>query len=71
MTPPKKPKPGDMVDDVDLWREMQDRYGDYSDGCMGAEAIKKRLQSLDSGDHLRANCARRSRTLPNSVRPRP
>ncbi|MEO2468393.1 DNA-directed RNA polymerase subunit beta', partial [Bifidobacterium longum] len=26
---------------------MQDRYGDYFDGCMGAEAIKKRLQSLD------------------------
>ena len=32
---------------MDLWREMQDRYGDYFDGCMGAEAIKKRLQSLD------------------------
>ena len=43
----KKLKPGDMIDDVDLWREMQDRYGDYFDGCMGAEAIKKRLQSLD------------------------
>ena len=43
----KKLKAGDMVDDVDLWREMQDRYGDYFDGCMGAEAIKKRLQSLD------------------------
>ena len=43
----KKLKPGDMVDDVDLWREMQDRYGDYFEGCMGAEAIKKRLQSLD------------------------
>ena len=43
----KKLKPGDMVDDVDLWREMQDRYEDYFDGCMGAEAVKKRLQSLD------------------------
>ncbi|OZG61271.1 RNA polymerase beta' subunit [Bifidobacterium lemurum] len=43
----KKLAPGDMIDDVDLWREMQDRYGDYFDGCMGAEAIKKRLQSLD------------------------
>lgn len=43
----KKLVPGDMIDDVDLWREMQDRYGDYFDGCMGAEAIKKRLQSLD------------------------
>ena len=40
-------KPGDMEGDVDLWREMEDRYGDYFDGCMGAEAIKKRLQSLD------------------------
>ena len=43
----KKLKPGDIVDDVDLWREMQDRYEDYFDGCMGAEAVKKRLQSLD------------------------
>ena len=43
----KKLKPGDMVDDVDLWREMQDRYGDYFEGCMGAEAIKKRLQDFD------------------------
>ena len=43
----KSLKPGDLEGDVDLWREMQDRYGDYFDGCMGAEAIKKRLQSLD------------------------
>ena len=40
-------KPGDMEGDVDLWREMQDRYGDYFEGCMGAEAIKKRLQDFD------------------------
>ena len=26
---------------------MQDRYEDYFEGCMGAEAVKKRLQSLD------------------------
>ena len=26
---------------------MQDRYGDYFEGCMGAEAIKKRLQDFD------------------------
>ncbi|MBM6699673.1 DNA-directed RNA polymerase subunit beta' [Bifidobacterium pullorum subsp. saeculare] len=43
----KKLKPGDIIDDVDLWREMQDRYEDYFSGSMGAEAIKKRLQSLD------------------------
>ena len=40
-------KPGDMEGDVDLWREMEDRYGDYFEGCMGAEAIKKRLQDFD------------------------
>lgn len=43
----KELKPGDMEGDVDLWREMQDRYGDYFEGCMGAEAIKKRLQDFD------------------------
>ena len=40
-------KPGDMENDVDLWREMEDRYGDYFEGSMGAEAIKKRLQDFD------------------------
>ncbi|RSX51996.1 DNA-directed RNA polymerase subunit beta' [Bifidobacterium callimiconis] len=40
-------KPGDMEGDVDLWREMVDDYGDYFDGCMGAEAIKKRLHDFD------------------------
>lgn len=43
----KKLKAGDIIDDVDLWREMQDRYEDYFEGSMGAEAVKKRLQSLD------------------------
>lgn len=43
----QKLRPGDIIDDVDLWREMQDRYEDYFEGMMGAEAIKKRLQSLD------------------------
>jgi DNA-directed RNA polymerase subunit beta' len=40
-------QPGDMEGDVDLWQEMVDRYGDYFEGCMGAEAIKKRLQDFD------------------------
>ncbi|RSX53422.1 RNA polymerase beta' subunit [Bifidobacterium goeldii] len=43
----KNLKPGDMEGDVDLWREMEDRYGDYFQGCMGAEAIQKRLQDFD------------------------
>ena len=48
---------GDMEGDVDLWREMEDRYGDYFEGCMGAEAIKKRLQDFDlksAAEELRA-----------------
>ncbi|PJM73537.1 DNA-directed RNA polymerase subunit beta' [Bifidobacterium primatium] len=40
-------KPGDMEGDVDLWREMVDDYGDYFEGCMGAEAIKQRLHDFD------------------------
>ena len=28
----KNLKPGDMEGDVDLWREMEDRYGDYFEG---------------------------------------
>ena len=43
----KSLRAGDMEGDVDLWREMEDRYGDYFEGCMGAEAIKKRLQDFD------------------------
>ena len=48
---------GDMEGDVDLWREMEDRYGDYFEGSMGAEAIKKRLQDFDlksAAEELRA-----------------
>ncbi|MDF7664293.1 DNA-directed RNA polymerase subunit beta' [Bifidobacterium sp. ESL0763] len=40
-------EPGDMEGDVDLWQEMCDRYGDYFEGCMGAEAIQKRLRDFD------------------------
>ncbi|WEV64375.1 DNA-directed RNA polymerase subunit beta' [Bifidobacterium sp. ESL0732] len=40
-------KPGDMEGDVDLWQEMCDRYGDYFEGSMGAEAIQKRLRDFD------------------------
>lgn len=43
----KSLRPGDMEGDVDLWREMENRYGDYFEGCMGAEAIKQRLRDFD------------------------
>ncbi|GGI13862.1 DNA-directed RNA polymerase subunit beta' [Galliscardovia ingluviei] len=52
----KSLQPGEMEGDVDLWREMVDDYGDYFEGCMGAEAIKKRLQDFDlqaEADELR------------------
>ena len=40
-------EPGDMEGDVDLWEEMRDRYGEYFEGSMGAEAIQKRLKDFD------------------------
>ena len=40
-------KPKEIVDDEILWRELKDRYGDYFEGGMGAEAIKDLLAALD------------------------
>ncbi len=40
-------EPGDMEGDVDLWEEMRDRYGEYFEGSMGAEAVQKRLADFD------------------------
>ena len=39
--------PKHIEDDEVLWRELKDRYGDYFQGGMGAEAIKDLLASLD------------------------
>jgi DNA-directed RNA polymerase subunit beta' len=36
-----------IVDDEQLWRELKDRYEDYFNGGMGAEAIKQLIASLD------------------------
>ena len=63
-------KPGDMEGDVDLWREMQGRYGDYFEGCMGAEAIKKRLQDFDL-EGAAKQLRERSTRAPASARPAP
>ena len=30
-----------------LWRELRDRYGDYFEGGMGADAIKSLLDRID------------------------
>ncbi len=36
-----------IIEDELLWRELKDRYGDYFEGGMGAEAIRKLIDRLD------------------------
>src|SRR3954447_23699104 len=36
-----------IIDDETLWRELTDRYGDYFDGGMGADAIKRLIDRID------------------------
>ena len=43
----KNLKVADLEGDEALYRSMIDKYGLYFDGAMGAEAIKKRLESFD------------------------
>ncbi len=43
----KNLKVNDLEGDEALYRQMVDRYGMYFEGSMGAEAIKKRLESFD------------------------
>ena len=40
-------KPKQLVESEQLWREVVDRYGDYYEGGMGAEAIKDLIARLD------------------------
>ena len=39
--------PKQLIVDENLYRELQDRYGEYFTGSMGAEAIQKLIQSFD------------------------
>ncbi|QTI68334.1 DNA-directed RNA polymerase subunit beta' [Gordonia polyisoprenivorans] len=39
--------PGDLIIDEKLYHQLQDRYGEYFAGSMGAEAIKKLLETFD------------------------
>ena len=66
----KNLKPGDMEGDVDLWREMEDRYGDYFEGCMGAEALRSACRTSILKP-LPSSCARRSTPVPANARPAP
>ena len=43
----KNLKVSDLEGDESLYRAMQDRYGNYFAGSMGAAAIQKRLESFD------------------------
>ena len=43
----KNLKVSDLEGDEQLYRSLQDRYGNYFEGSMGAAAIQKRLQDLD------------------------
>ncbi len=36
-----------IIDDEPLWRELRDRYGDYYEGGMGADAIKSLIDRID------------------------
>jgi DNA-directed RNA polymerase subunit beta' len=42
-----------IIDDEMLWRELQDRYGDYFEGGMGAEAIARLIERLDLDEEER------------------
>jgi len=39
--------PKKLVDDERVWRELQDRFGEYFAGGMGAEAVKDLISRLD------------------------
>src|SRR5207244_4547767 len=43
----KKLEPKQLVADETLYRELRDRYGDYFQGGMGAEALQTLLQNFD------------------------
>ena len=36
-----------IIDDEPLWRELRDRFGDYFEGGMGADAIKSLIDRID------------------------
>ncbi len=40
-------KPKQLIDDERIWRELRDRFGDYFEGGMGAEAVKGLIGRLD------------------------
>ena len=47
-----------IIDDELLWRELRDRYGDYFEGGMGADAIKRLIDRIDFDVEERASARR-------------
>src|SRR3546814_18332264 len=39
--------PRKILEDEMLWRELKDRYGEYFEGGMGADALKSLINRLD------------------------
>ena len=39
-----------IIEDEMLWRELEDRYGEYFEGGMGADAIKQLIDRIDLDD---------------------
>jgi DNA-directed RNA polymerase subunit beta' len=39
--------PRKIIEDEMLWRELKDRYGEYFDGGMGADALKQLINRID------------------------
>jgi DNA-directed RNA polymerase subunit beta' len=52
-----------IIEDEMLWRELEDRYGEYFEGGMGADAIKSLIDRSTS-------TRKRSSSAPPSTRPR-
>src|SRR5690242_16236078 len=42
--------PRKIIEDELLWRELKDRYGEYFEGGMGADAIKQLIDRIDLDD---------------------
>ncbi len=42
-----------IIDDEPLWRELRDRYSDYFEGGMGADAIKSLIDRIDFDEEER------------------
>src|SRR5699024_4509233 len=43
----KNLKVGDLEGDEQIFRSLRDKYGEYFEGSMGAEAIQRRLRNFD------------------------